>query len=44
MDYRSSAEPRAYIDDVPVFCAYDEFVQIGQMRPNPKNPNTHPES
>lgn len=44
MNYKTSAEPRAYIDGMPVFCAYDEFVQIGQMKPNPKNPNQHPEA
>lgn len=44
MNYKTSAEPRAYIDGIPVFCAYDKFVQIGQMIPNPKNPNTHPDS
>lgn len=25
-----------------VFCAYDEMVPIGDIRPNPRNPNTHP--
>lgn len=44
MDYRTTADPRCSIDGIPVFCAYDDIVQIGQVKPNPKNPNTHPES
>lgn len=27
----------------PVFCAYDKIVPVGEVRPNPKNPNQHPE-
>lgn len=41
-DYRTSAEPRAVIDDIPVFCAYDEIIDIEKAVPNPKNPNKHP--
>lgn len=41
-DYKSQAEPRTMIGDVPVFCAYDEIVDIGKAVPNPQNPNTHP--
>lgn len=43
MDYTTISDPRCLIDGVPVFCAYDEIVQIGQIRPNPQNPNTHPD-
>lgn len=42
--YKTSAEPRAMIGDVPVFCAYDELVDIGKAVPNPKNPNQHPKA
>lgn len=35
---------RTLIDGVPVFCAFDEVVSINELKPNPKNPNTHPES
>ena len=24
-----------------VYCAYDEMVKLGGLKPNPKNPNTH---
>ena len=40
--YRTDAEPRDTIGDIPVFCAYDELVDIGKAVPNPKNPNQHP--
>lgn len=43
-EYRTSAEPRAMIGDIPVFCAYDEIIDIGKAIPNPKNPNSHPKS
>ena len=28
---------------IPVYCAFDKIVPAGEMRPNPKNPNQHPE-
>lgn len=44
MEYHTNAEPRAMIGDVPVFCAYDELLDIGKAVPNPKNPNSHPKA
>lgn len=41
-DYVTSAEPKAYAGGVPVFCAHDAIVPLRDLRPNPKNPNTHP--
>lgn len=41
-EYRTEAEPRAMIGEIPVFCAYDELLDIGKAVPNPKNPNQHP--
>ena len=35
---------RSYIGDVPIYCAFDELVDINKLKPNPKNPNTHPDS
>jgi ParB-like chromosome segregation protein Spo0J len=29
-------------DGVAVHCAYDELVELGELTPNPYNPNTHP--
>ena len=27
---------------IPIYCAYDEEVAICELKPNPRNPNTHP--
>ena len=37
-----SKKPRAMINDVPVWCAHDHIVDCVELKPNPKNPNTHP--
>ena len=29
--------------DIPVFCAFDKIVPLEELKPNPKNPNRHPE-
>ena len=29
---------------VPIYCAYDKLVNIGDLKPNPDNPNQHPEN
>lgn len=41
-EYITTAEPKAYADGVPVFCAHDVIVPIKDLKPNPKNPNQHP--
>lgn len=28
---------------IPVFCAFDNIVDLADMKPNPKNPNNHPD-
>lgn len=28
---------------IPVFCAFDKIVPLEDMKPNPKNPNKHPQ-
>ena len=38
-EYITTAEPKAYADGVPVFCAHDAIVPIKDLQPNPKNPN-----
>ena len=38
------AMARFCIGDVPIHCAFDEIVSIDSLKPNPKNPNTHPDS
>lgn len=42
-EYQTSAEPRAMIGDVPVFCTYDELLEIEKVIGNPRNPNKHPQ-
>uniref|UniRef100_A0A6M3K1W3 ParB-like N-terminal domain-containing protein n=1 Tax=viral metagenome TaxID=1070528 RepID=A0A6M3K1W3_9ZZZZ len=37
-------KPRAMIGDVSVWCVHDEIVACMALKPNPKNPNTHPTS
>ncbi len=44
MDYQTEAEPKAWADGVPVFCAHDAIVDVAKLVPNPKNPNQHPDS
>ena len=38
----ADTQPRAYASGIPVYCAYDKIIPIGELRPNPKNPNKHP--
>jgi len=39
---KNKIKPRAMIGDVPVWCVHDEIVNCAELKPNPKNPNTHP--
>lgn len=41
--YKSSAEPRAMIGDVPVYCTFDELLATEKVIGNPRNPNSHPD-
>ena len=41
-EYQTSAEARAMIGDVPVFCTYDELLETEKVIGNPRNPNKHP--
>ena len=43
-EYRPEAEPKAWADSVPVFCAHDAIVDVAKLVPNPKNPNQHPDN
>ena len=43
-EYRPEAEPKAWADGVPVFCAHDAIVDVTKLVPNPKNPNQHPDN
>ena len=34
---------RGNIDGVSVYCNYDALIKTSELKPNPRNPNTHPE-
>ena len=36
-------EPRDFASGVPVFCRFDDIVKIKDLKPNPRNPNKHPD-
>lgn len=42
-EYQTSAEARAMIGDVPVFCTFDELLETEKVIGNPRNPNKHPQ-
>lgn len=44
MEYKAEAEPKAWADSVPVYCAHDAIVDVAKLVPNPKNPNQHPDN
>ena len=33
---------KALADGVEVWCAFEKLVPVGELQPNPRNPNTHP--
>ena len=37
----NNIQARHLIDDVAVFCVYDEIIEIEKLKGNPKNPNSH---
>lgn len=36
-------EPKGVASGIPVYCAFDEIIDIGLLRPHPKNPHRHTE-
>jgi ParB-like chromosome segregation protein Spo0J len=38
----TSAKAKALADGVEVWCSFDKLVPVGDLKPNPRNPNTHP--
>ena len=34
--------PKALASGIDVWCAFDELVPTSELKPNPRNPNTHP--
>ena len=35
--------PRGYAGNIPVYCTHDKIVPVEELRPNPQNPNHHPD-
>ncbi|MCP5535403.1 MAG: ParB N-terminal domain-containing protein [Akkermansiaceae bacterium] len=34
---------RTLANGIEVWCSYDKLVPVGELKPNPRNPNTHPQ-
>lgn len=43
MTQKHDTKPRTHADGIPVYCAYDEIVATATLKPNPRNPNKHPQ-
>jgi len=44
-DTATQAQPRATTPDgFNIFCAYDDIVELDTLKPNPRNPNKHPDA
>ena len=42
MKSETGAKAKALADGVEVWCSFDKLVPVGDLKPNPRNPNTHP--
>lgn len=40
---QKDAKPKGYAGGIPVYCAFDKIVPISELKPNPLNPNKHPQ-
>ena len=40
---KTTGEPRTHAAGIPVYCTYDEIVPTATLKPNPLNPNKHPQ-
>ena len=39
----TETKPKATAAGVPVYCAHDAIIRAAELKPNPKNPNKHPD-
>ena len=44
MDEDKNAKAKALANGIEVWCSFDELVSSDALKPNPKNPNKHPDS
>lgn len=42
MSKNSPPKAKGLADGIEVWCTFDKLVPIDELRPNPRNPNTHP--
>jgi len=42
MTKRATPKARGLADGIEIWCSYDKLVPIDDLKPNPRNPNTHP--
>ena len=42
MKSETGVKAKALADGVEVWCSFDKLVPVGDLKPNPRNPNTHP--
>lgn len=40
---QKDVKPKGYAGGIPVYCAFDKIVPISELKPNPLNPNKHPQ-
>lgn len=40
---QKDVKPKGYASGIPVYCAFDKIVPISELKPNPLNPNKHPQ-
>lgn len=38
----NNIQPKGQAGSIPVFCSFDKIIPVGELKPNPKNPNRHP--
>lgn len=43
MAQKTDNKPRTTAAGIPVYCTYDEIIPTAQLKPNPMNPNKHPQ-
>lgn len=42
MTKRATPKARGLADGIEIWCSYDKLVPVDELKPNPRNPNTHP--
>ena len=40
---KNETKRKATAAGIPVYCAHDAIVKTSELKPNPKNPNKHPQ-